>query len=574
MDKEGIDVNITHHLPKIINKSTEEIDSLLRKIRETQLSQEDQELVMGCIEFATWLPEAIREKDISIRNLQRLLFGETGGKKKKKNKNQSPQKNGASTPSTPTSNDPAANDSSVAADSADSSEPGASVEAPPTLEPAQNTVKGHGRLGQSAYLTAINISVSLGTVRAGDACPGRCGGRLCVAKPGFVIRITGNALATVSRYRLEKLRCGLCGLGVTAPLPPNVPAQKYDSAFKAILAIQKYYVAVPFYRQEQVQRLLGFPLPDATQFDLVEQVADVGYPVVRALEKIAANGEVVHNDDTQAKILSVIQENKAQPGKARTGMQTTGLIVKAQGHTIALYYTGTRHAGENLEAVLLNRHPDRSPIIQMCDAASLNMPKSLETILCNCLGHGFRKFRDLLDFFPAPCMTVMKALSAVFTFDEQAQGMTAMERWRYHRQHSKPVMLELNRWLKAQLAEKQVEPNSSLGKAMRYLLNHWKALRRFLVVPGAPIDNNIVERALKIPIRVRKAAMFYKTRHGAAISNILTTLIQTAALANENPYEYLVALQDYKSLVFKDPAAWLPWRYRETLEKICLRKAA
>ena len=90
-----------------------------------------------------------------------------------------------------------------------------------------------------------------------------------------------------------------------------------------------------------------------------------------------------------------------------------------------------------------------------------------------------------------------------------------MERWRYHRQHSKPVMLELNRWLKAQLAEKQVEPNSSLGKAMRYLLKHWKALRRFLVVPGAPIDNNIVERALKIPIRVRKTAMFYKTQHGA-----------------------------------------------------------
>jgi hypothetical protein len=567
-------MNITHQLPKIINKSRDEVDAAIREIQKSNLSEETRELMIGCIEFATWLPEAIREKDISIRNLQRLLFGETGGKKKKKKKkNQFQQEKLASTPTE--SNDPAANDSSVAADSADSSESGVSADAPPTPEQAQNTVrKGHGRLGQSAYLTALNISVSLETFRAGDACPGRCGGRLCVAKPGIVIRIAGNALATVSRYRLEKLRCGLCGLGVAASLPPNVPAQKYDSAFKAILAIQKYYVAVPFYRQEQVQRLLGFPLPDATQFELVEQVADAGYPVVRALEKTAANGEVVHNDDTQAKILSVIQENKAQPDKARTGMHTTGLIVKAEGHTIALYYTGTRHAGENLEAVLLNRHPDRSPIIQMCDASSMNIPKSLETILCNCLGHGFRKFRDLLDFFPAPCMTVMKALSAVFTFDEQTQEMTALARWRYHRQHSKPVMLELNRWLKAQLAEKQVEPNSSLGKAMRYLLKHWKALRRFLVVPGAPIDNNIVERALKIPIRIRKAAMFYKTRHGAAISNILTTLIQTTALANENPYDYLVALQDYKSLVFKDPEAWLPWRYRETLEKMCLRKAA
>ena len=341
---------------------------------------------MGCIEFATWLPEAIREKDISIRNLQRLLFGETGGKKKKKKKkNQSHQKNSELTPSTPTSNDPAANDSSVAADSADPSEPGISTDPPPISEQTQNVVKGHGRLGHSAYLTALNISVSLGTVRAGDACPGRCGGRLCFAKPGFVIRIPGNAC----RYRLEKLRCGLCGCGVAAPLPPNVPAHKYDSAFKANLAIQKYYVALPFYRQEQVQRLLGFPLPDATQFELVEQVANAGYPVVSVLEKTAANGEVVHNDDTQAKILSVIQENKAQPDKARTGMQTTGLIVKAESHTIALYYTGTRHAGENLEAVLRHRHPDLSPIIQMCDAASLNIPKSLETILCHCLAKYF-----------------------------------------------------------------------------------------------------------------------------------------------------------------------------------------
>ena len=125
-------------------------------------------------------------------------------------------------------------------------------------------------------------------------------------------------------------------------------------------------------------------------------------------------------------------------------------------------------------------------------------------------------------------------------------------------------MLELHQWLKAQLSEKQVEPNSSLGKAMRYLLKHWKALRRFLIIPGAPIDNNIVERALKIPIRVRKAAMFYKTQHGAAISSILTSLIQTAALAGENLFEYLVALQEYKSQVFKEPEAWLPWNYRKT----------
>jgi hypothetical protein len=204
----------------------------------------------------------------------------------------------------------------------------------------------------------------------------------------------------------------------------------------------------------------------------------------------------------------------------------------------------------------------------------MNIPKALETILCCCLSHGFRKFRDLVDFFPEPCLKVMRVLAAVFKFDEETQDMTAIDRWRYHRQHSKPIMLELHHWLKAQLREKQVEPNSSLGKAMRYLLNHWKALRRFLVVPGAPIDNNIVERALKIPIRVRKNAMFYKTEHGAAIGNILTSLIHTAALAGENPFDYLSALQDYQSSVFKNPQDWLPWTFRDTLGRIALCKAA
>lgn len=557
------------------------MDDLLRKIQETNLNPQDQELVMGCIEFATWLPEAIREKNISIRNLQRMLFGEGGHQRKKKKK-----KNGAdlsaqlekSTASSDASDEAAAHDHPMEADAdgqGKSSENPGSGDVQAVPEVVENTHKGHGRLGQAAYTTAIDVRISLDTVQAGDECFSQCGGRLYpLQNPGVVIRVTGNALATVRRYLLERWRCNLCGDVVTAALPPDASKEKYDAGFKAQLAIQKYYVAVPFYRQEQVQRLLGFPLPDATQFELVEAVADAAYPVMRILEKTAANGELAHNDDTTVKILSVMQENKTHPDKSRTGMYTSCIMAKAEGHAIALYYTGTRHAGENLEKILRYRDAAKSTIIQMCDASSMNIPQSFKTILCNCLGHGFRKFRDLLEFFPEPCLKVMRSLAAVFEVEEKTSGMSATERWRYHRQYSKPVMLELNRWLKAQLAEKQVEPNSSLGKAMRYLLKHWKALRRFLIVPGAPLDNNIVERALKIPIRVRKAAMFYKTEHGARISAILTSLIQTTALAGENPFDYLVALQEYKSLVFKDPATWLPWNYRKTLENMCLRLAA
>jgi transposase len=575
-NEKDFNLNITHHLPKIINKSREELDAAIREIQTSNLSKETQDLMIGCIEFSTWLPGVIREKNISIHNLQRMLFGE-GGRLRKKKKKDKPESSSDSKQSTESSGELPPVAKNAETQEASSSNGDAANDADTLGEPkvTENSRQGHGRLGEAAYVNAINIPVRLSNPCAGEACPSGCGGRLYLLKKHrVVIRVLGNPLSTVHRYQLERLRCGLCGEVVSAELPPSAPKTKYDAAFRAQLALQKYYVAVPFYRQEQLQRMLGFPLPDATQFELVEFVADAGYPVVRVLERVAANGELVHNDDTTAKILSVIKENKANPTKTRTGMKTSCIWVKSEGHTIVLYYTGIHHAGENLEEILRRRDMEKPAIIQMCDASSMNIPTSFKTILCNCLGHGFRKFRDLLEFFPEPCLKVMQSIAAVFAVEEKTVGMSALERWRYHRQHSKSVMLELHRWLKAQLTSRQVEPNSSLGKAMRYWLTHWKALRRFLIVPGAPIDNNIVERALKIPIRVRKASMFYKTEHGAAISNIVTSLIQTTALAGENPYDYLIALQEHKSLVFKNPDAWLPWCYRKTLESLNGRLAA
>lgn len=570
-------VKITHDLPNIVNKSVEDMEALLRKIQANSLNKEDQDVVMGCVEFAAWLPHALREKNISIRQLQRMLFGAGNGngknkKKKKKNKADSAQaESKAESDPEEKTNTGAALEVSPA-----DTNPTTEKSTQPPAEEMKNSTKGHGRLAHTAYTTAIDVQVQFTEQSVGDACPEVCGGRLYRIPPGVMISISGNALATVHRYHLEKLRCSLCGIIVTASLPQGISVEKYDYAFKAQLALQKYYVATPFHRQENYQRLLGLPLPDATQFELVEQVADSAYPVIRVLEKIAANGEIIQNDDTYAKILSVIQDNQANPDKVRTGMYTTCIIAQSGAHKIALYYTGTQHAGENCTDVLRHRQPELSPIIQMCDASSMNIPEAMETILCNCLSHGFRKFRDLLEFFPEPCSIVIKALSIIFKNDAHAKSekLDKMARWHFHRQHSKPVMLALHRWLKSQLADKQVEPNSSLGKAIRYLLKHWKALRRFLVVPGAPIDNNVVERALKIAIRVRKAALFYKTEHGARVGSILTSLIVTADLANENPFEYLVALQNYKSLVFKDPDAWTPWRYRETLKGLLLKKAA
>jgi len=146
--------------------------------------------------------------------------------------------------------------------------------------------------------------------------------------------------------------------------------------------------------------------------------------------------------------------------------------------------------------------------------------------------------------------------------------MTDEQRLSYHQEYSKPVMDELKQYMNSLLEEHLVEPNSELGQAIKYMLKRWPELTRFLTVASAPIDNNIVERALKIAIRNRKAAMFYKTKYSAQIGGMITSLIYTCFLAGENPDDYLTMLQRHQALVNKAPFQWLPWNYRETLQSL------
>jgi transposase len=143
--------------------------------------------------------------------------------------------------------------------------------------------------------------------------------------------------------------------------------------------------------------------------------------------------------------------------------------------------------------------------------------------------------------------------------------MPAQERLAYHQRKSGPIMKRLKRWLEEQTAQGLVEPNSSLGKAIAYLLDHWETLTRFLHEPGAPIDNNLAERALKLAIRQRKNSLFYATEHSAYIASILTSVIASCVQAGVNALDYLVAVQDHRQEVFANPGAWLPWTYEAAL---------
>jgi hypothetical protein len=391
------------------------------------------------------------------------------------------------------------------------------------------------------------------------------------------MRLDGNALVSAVRYELEKVRCSACGQIFTASVPAAAGTEKYTARARAVLALARYYLGLPWHRLEGFQALVGVPVPDATQWDQGEMVGDCVHPIFKWLETEAAQGEIIFQDDTPGRVLTLIEENQIARAKARaqgkvkteerTGMQTTALVVQVGGRRICLYYTSRRHAGENLEALLTKREPGRGKPLVMSDALSHNNAEEATLIRCHCLAHGRRQFSDLAEDFPAESAVVVNALKLIYDHDDAAreQELDAQERLAYHQKYSAPLFTTLKTWLEQQTAERLVEPNSSLGKAVAYMLEHWETLTQCVKEPGAPLDNNVAERALKLAIRQRKNSLFYATEHSAYIASILTSVIATCVQAGVNAFEYLVAVQGHRHEVFANPRAWLPWNYQVAL---------
>jgi len=370
----------------------------------------------------------------------------------------------------------------------------AAVDTPP--EPEKPSSAGHGRNRADAFTGADKVAIAHSRLHSGDSCPACEEGKVYRQKePATLIRIIGQAPLQATVYEMERLRCNACGEVFTANPPQSAGEEKFDATALAMIALLKYGTGMPFHRMERLEAQLGMPLPAATQWELMEQAARVIKPVLSELIRQAAQGSVMHNDDTSMRILKLVRN--AEDG--RTGVFTSGIVSISGRWKIALYFTGWKHAGENLADVLKQRAAESQAPIQMCDALSRNSPKLVETLLANCLAHGRRQFTDVAESFPDECRYVLESLGAVYRFDAEAKerGLTAEEMLTFHQSNRAPIMDDLRQWMEAQFAEPKTEPNSGLGKAISYLLRHWVKLTLFLRQARAPLDNNVVERALK-----------------------------------------------------------------------------
>ncbi len=527
-------------LLKAMDVEQKRIAAILERTRAV-LNDEEHATLTGIVDTVALMQAELQCKDASLERLRRMIFGATT----ESTRNVLGEKHGEP---------PAAG----------------STEEPTVPRPKP---PGHGRNAAAAYTGAEQVTVTHPDLHGGEACPGCTSGKLYPRnEPAKLVRITGMAPLSATVYACDRLRCNLCGEVFTAPAPAGVGNDKYDATATSMVGLLKYGAGLPFNRIEKLQDGMGIPLPAATQWDLVRAAAKTLAPAHEELLNQAAQATVLYNDDTTMKVLQLTRKQRAaaladDADGERTGIFTSGIVATHTGRQIALFFTGVRHAGENLAAVLARRNTDLPAPIQMCDGLSRNIPSEFDTILGQCLAHARRRYVELTETFPAEVRFVLETLREVYITDARTrdQGLDPAQRLQLHQDESQPRMAALERWMQTQFTQRLIEPNSALGAAILYMQKRWSELTLFLRVEGAPLDNNTCERALKKAILHRKNALFYRTLAGAHVGDVFMSLIHTAELNQVAPFEYLVALQRNAAELAANPAAWMPWNYQAAL---------
>jgi transposase len=513
----------------VIEITLEDLEGLLTRLEQKALIDTDYPLLIEIIKNLSVIEEKFKNNENTVKKLQKLLFG----------------------PKTERKILPA------------------ELKAIGTGTPP----KGHGKRPVDEWVDepAKICTHSHATLSEGQLCP-KCGkGNLYRFKDSVRIRVVANRPLDVERHEVERLRCSACGWVYTAV--PNEDLRTYPDATPAAMAMSvllRYQSGFPIYRIVAFLTAQGVFLTWTRIWSMIETAFEAVLQVFEVLWKLAANGTLVQNDDTKMRIIDLIKANKTKPKGERKAIQTTGMVVQlADGNKIMLFKTGHKNAGENLEDILSSR-TDPTPPMQMSDALSANRPGSHETVAGACVDHFRRGFYDLYDDWTAEVEFLLGHLRKVYKTDARSKrwNLSPAHRLLLHQRRSKPHMDAVLEWMQRQFREKLVEPNSNLGKEIKYGINHWEKLTAFLRIEGMPISNIAVERLLKKAVLHRKNSLSYKTERGALIGDVLMSLIFTASAAKANAYRYFTELITNKRDVKEQPEQWLPWNYLHRLAQL------
>ena len=392
-----------------------------------------------------------------------------------------------------------------------------------------------------------------------------------------IIRLVG---LVEEKHEIETCRCVECGTSKEAEFAEanekRIGNFTVDAA--SMICSLRYALGMPSFRLEEFTACMGLRIADSTQWDLFERCADEVHDFMKFLRQYASKGEVIQMDDTSVRINEMAQifrsmKNGDVQQIGRTGLHTTGYIAKFAQGKICLFDSGLHHAGEVFEKMNKARSVEEQ-VILMTDASSSNTCKvsgmGMKVIQANCNSHAVRKFKEL-DNSPAfeeHVNYILTLYRSIFELDKQAKERSPTERLILHQNHSLPKMIEIRSKIESDFLEKRVEPNSPLGAAYKYFLNHFEKLTAFCKYERAPICNNETERLLKRAIRHRKNSLFFKNRVGAAVGDIHMSILLTAKENGLNPAHYLAALLKFETTCRENPEDFLPWNFSATIERL------
>jgi len=537
--------------PSFHDVSEQELDGLIERIEQARehnlaLSGDDYALLLNAVLTLASMQEQLSHNDLTIHKLKKLL-GVVRSSEKLRDLLPA-QDDGAS--------DNASSDSATRKNK---------------RRTAGSKSRSKTNKPKPAPLTPTVHRHALDELSKGDACPGCSAGKVYKYTPAVLLRIVGHAPLSSERHLCEQLRCNGCGEIFSAELPEHVKAdgranQQYGYSARSVMAIYKYFAGSPFYRQESVNGLLGGHVAASTTFDQCEHVANALNPVFKTIKAMAADAPQFYLDDTTNRILAQQPIKKTRGGKERlrSGIYTSAcLALTDKQKRLVLFQTNVGHAGEWMEEILKNRDPNKDPPLIMSDALSANQVQGIPTQKALCNAHGRRGFVELAAQHVDEVLFALEQYQHAWMNESHCveNGLPDDERLAYHQTHSLPHMETLLTWCEEQLSTEVVEANSNLGRAMNYFIRHYEGLTAFCRITGAPVDNNEIERLIKLIVRARKNSLFFKTLVGAEISDVITSVLATCHEQNINAFDYLNAVQRNQLAVKASPERWLPWNY-------------
>lgn len=346
-----------------------------------------------------------------------------------------------------------------------------------------------------------------------------------------IIEYAGNGFVR-ELHQLEVLVCDTCLRKVTAPEPPRVlEGGLYGAGFMAYLAVAKCGDSIPIYRLEKSFRRLGIPMARSTMNELLHAAARELTPIYERMVALLRESRAVRADETSMRV---------QKRKKRAFVWTFIAALESDAPEpswVVVYKFSPDRSGETPREVLGGTQG-----YLMVDAYSgYNTVVDVDgrvRVCCN--AHARRRFHEALETEPVVARQALDYYLSLYRIEREAK-LSGIEGTPAHlalrQSRAKPITETFKAWL--ELEQPKHMPKSPMGGAIRYALNHWTELTRYLEDPSLTIDNNLSEGALRVVALGRKNYLHFG--HDTAGQNIamLYSLVSSCEANHINPLEYL-----------------------------------